>query len=175
MNKAEWLQCGRPSTKQRTLISKMLRDWKVANNIDCRCVVHHRDDTEETQKYNEAHYELWGFNEDGTFEYGKYVVFMTRAEHIRYHRTGKKYSEETREKMSVAQTGKKLSEETRAKMSAAKKGKRRSEETRKKIGINSGSRSLSKIYAQYKLNGGKLKWNQFLQSYKEITSEDIAF
>ena len=31
-----------------------------------------------------------GFNLDGTFEYGKYVVFMTASEHMRYHMTGSK-------------------------------------------------------------------------------------
>ena len=93
MNRSEWSHCGRYTNEQRKSIKKMLAEWKAANNIKCRCVVHHRDDTEETRKYNEEHYELWGFNLDGTFEYGKYVVFMTSAEHNTYHKTGTKKSQ----------------------------------------------------------------------------------
>ena len=37
----------------------LLRQWKSDNNYDCKCVVHHRDDTEECRKYNQEHYELW--------------------------------------------------------------------------------------------------------------------
>lgn len=47
--------------------------------------VHHLCDTEEQRKYNNEHYELWGFNQDGTFEYGKYVIFVTQEEHSRIH------------------------------------------------------------------------------------------
>lgn len=172
MNRAEWLQCGCTSTKQQTLIKKMLRDWKVANNINCRCVVHHRDDNEAVIAYNEAHYELWGFNEDGTFEYGKYVVFMTQAEHNAHHKTGEKnhnYGKHPCETLSksISETNHK-----RVGVNNPNYGKRFSEEHRKKMSINNGSRNLSKMYAQYKSNGGKLKWKQFLHSYKEIMIED---
>jgi hypothetical protein len=71
----------------------------IDNNYTCRCVVHHRDDTEECRKYNEEHYERWGFNEDGTFEYGKYVIFMINTEHSAHHHTGAIRSEETCKKM----------------------------------------------------------------------------
>ena len=60
-------------------IHKLLNEWKLANSITERCVVHHRDDTEECCKYNEEHYELWGFNLDGTFEYGKYIALHNLA------------------------------------------------------------------------------------------------
>ena len=59
-------------------------------------VIHHLRDTEEQRKYNNEHYELWGFNEDGTFEYGKYVIFVTEEWHLNYHH----HSEETRKKIS---------------------------------------------------------------------------
>lgn len=61
-------------------------------------VIHYLRDTEEQRKYNDEHYELWGFNEDGTFEYGKYVIFVTKEEHIEIHRC----SEETRKKISYS-------------------------------------------------------------------------
>lgn len=70
---------------------EMLNNWKQQNGIIDRCVVHHRDDTEGVRAYNEAHYELWGFNLDGTFEYGKYVVFMTHSDHMRHHHKGNTY------------------------------------------------------------------------------------
>ena len=57
-------------------------------------VIHHLRDTEEQRKYNDEHYEFWGFNEDGTFEYGKYVIFVTKEWHNNYH----SQSEETNKK-----------------------------------------------------------------------------
>lgn len=60
--------------------------------------IHHLRDTEEQRKYNDEHYELWGFNQDGTFEYGKYVIFVTKEEHTEIHRV----SEETRRKIGNA-------------------------------------------------------------------------
>lgn len=66
---------------------------------------HHLRDTEEQRKYNDEHYELWGFeiDEDGNehFEYGKYIIFMTQEEHNRLHAG----SEETRKKRSEALKG----------------------------------------------------------------------
>ena len=86
-------------------ICKKLKDWKISNNINEKCVAHHRDDTPETRKYNAEHYERWGHNEDGTFEYGKYVVFMTLSDHIKYHHIGAKRSEETRRRVSEGRKG----------------------------------------------------------------------
>lgn len=63
-------------------------------------VRHHLRDTEEQRKYNDEHYELWGFeiDENGNehFEYGKYVIFVTKEEHLEIHRR----SDETRKKIS---------------------------------------------------------------------------
>lgn len=68
---------------------------------------HHLRDTEEQRKYNDEHYELWGFeiDEDGNehFEYGKYIIFMTQEEHNRLHAE----SEETRKKKSESLKGEK--------------------------------------------------------------------
>lgn len=73
-------------------------------------VIHHLRDTEEQRKYNDEHYELFGFeiDEDGneTFNYGKYVVFWTKEHHDEYH----KCSEETRKKLSIANKGKHFGE-----------------------------------------------------------------
>ena len=53
-------------------------------------VIHHLRDTEEQRKYNDEHYELFGFEIDESgneiFNYGKYVVFWTKEHHNEYHR-----------------------------------------------------------------------------------------
>lgn len=122
--------------KYYNYVQKLLRGWKVKNNIPSnkKCVVHHRDDNEEVRIYNHGHYELWGCeideNGDFKFEYGKYVVFMTLADHASYHQKGTKN----------AWYGKHLSEETKKKISDAvagpnhpNYGKHLSEETKEKI------------------------------------------
>ena len=159
-NKEYWSQADATSTSNYRTIRAKLKKWKLENNITERCVVHHRDDTEECLKYNEEHYERWGFNEDGTFEYGKYVVFMTLSEHSVYHSTGERssmfgmhHSEETRAKMSAAHKGRKFYDEHRAKISAARKG-------------------TKVLYTTYKNNGGILKWNDFC---KALSNGDITF
>ena len=124
-------------------VQKLLKDWKIKNNYTCKCVVHHRDDTDECRNYNKAHYERWGFNEDGTFEYGKYVIFMTHADHSSYHNSGDKCSmkrPEVRAKMSTTKKGrvstfkcKHHSEESKQKLRESHLGKKASEETRKKL------------------------------------------
>lgn len=92
-------------------------------------VIHHLRDTEEQRKYNDEHYELWGHNLDGTFEYGKYVIFVTETWHYDYHH----HSEETRSKISIANRGKKRTLEQRRAISERQKGKSLSEEHRKHI------------------------------------------
>jgi len=119
-------------------------------------VIHHLRDTEEQQKYNDEHYELWGFeiDEDGceNFEYGKYVIFVTKEEHTEIH----KCSEETRKKRSKSLSGENHpfygrhhTDETKKKLSNAhlgvknhNYGKPRSEDTRKKIS-ESNKRSMT--------------------------------
>lgn len=110
---------------ERKHVQKLLHQWKIDNNYTCKCVVHHRDDTEECKKYNEEHYELWGFNLDGTFEYGKYVVFMTHADHSSYHNSGHNRCAgannpmygRNRKGINAPMYGKKHSAETKIKMS----------------------------------------------------------
>lgn len=130
-------------TFERKYVQELLRQWKIDNNYTCKCVVHHRNDTEECIAYNEAHYELWGFNLDGTFEYGKYVVFMTHAEHSSYHNKGDKNSmrrPEVRAKVSATKKGRESTfkgkhhtEESKQKLCESHLGKRASDETRKKL------------------------------------------
>ena len=98
-------------------------------------VVHHLRDTEEQRKYNDEHYELWGHNLDGTFEYGKYVIFVTKEEHAEIH----KRSEETRKKISDSWTDERREQ---AKMidrtgeNNGMYGKHHSDETKKKLSEN---------------------------------------
>lgn len=138
-------------------IHRLLEAWKIENNITECCVVHHRDDTEECKKYNDEHYERWGFNEDGSFEYGKYVIFMTNSEHMSYHNKCRKVSRETREKRRIKwlgdknpNWGKPLSDETKAKISNTLKGrmpwmfgKHHSDETKEKLRAANLGKTLS--------------------------------
>ena len=161
-------------------IHKLLEAWKAENNITKRCVVHHRDDTEETRRYNEKYYYRWGFNEDDTFEYGKYVVFMTMTDHLQYHNSGDKNAmkrPEVKAKMAATIksrpcgfTGKHHTEEARQKMSESRKGengsfygKKHSEETlqhlREACALKTRNDAL--LYHKYKANGGELPWNVF--------------
>lgn len=145
-NKEYWSTC-KSGNKYYKLVHKLLNQWKHDNNIKSRCCIHHRDDNEECRKYNEEHYELWGFNEDGTFELGKYVIFMTSADHAKHHNQGcmnpmykHEYTEETRQKMSESGKKKIFSDEHREHLSEACKGtlngfygKHHSAETRLKM------------------------------------------
>lgn len=79
------------------------------------------------------------------------LIFLTHSEHRRLHQKGKKYSEESRRKMSEANKGRIFSEEHRKKLSDALKGRNvwnkgkhniYSEETRKKMSeIHKGRRT----------------------------------
>lgn len=100
MNYIEWQKAckeGWAPRKYDNLCRAEQRSLK--DNPDPNATVrHHLRDTEEQRKYNDEHYELWGHNLDGTFEYGKYVIFVTEEWHNNYH----KDSDETRQKKSVA-------------------------------------------------------------------------
>ena len=78
--------------------------------------------------------------------YGKKFSAETRAK-MSKSQMGKKFSSETRKKLSLAAMGKKHSIESRKKMSVAKMGKSPSEETRKKISetLKDKSKKESKI------------------------------
>lgn len=187
MNKDESLkQPNKQSTYEYRYVHKLLNEWKQQNGITALCVVHHRDDTEETRKYNEEHYELWGFNEDGTFEYGKYVVFMTVGEHVSHHHKGKVLSEETkrligisskqrmtddmRKKISSEHKGKSISDAQKAAVSAKLKGRVFGENHRAKLCKSTQGYRI--LYTAYKNNGGMLKWNNFKTA---VANGDITF
>ena len=156
MNNTEFWSGGGYSTYHRK-VQKLLKKWKEDNNITARCLVHHRDDTEECRNYNEEHYELCGFNEDGSFEYGKYVVFMTNSEHMSYHNKSREVSQETREKHRARWLGEKnpnwgkpLSDEVKEKLRAINKGKKpwmygkhHSDETKEKLRAANIGKTLS--------------------------------
>ena len=107
-------------------------------NPDPKATVrHHLRDTEEQRKYNDEHYELWGFeiDENGNehFEYGKYIIFCTEEEHHSvWHNVngennpmygkpgtnlGKTFSEEHRKRISESRINHEVSDETREKIS----------------------------------------------------------
>lgn len=205
MNKEEYWQTVDPRTDSiYKKVHNELKKWKLENHIAACCIVHHRDDNEEVRKYNELYYECWGCDEDGTFIEGKYVQFLTRAEHARHHHTGAVRSEATRKKMSEnnAWKGKTFSEEHKQKLSVAQKGKKCSEEFRHKIseatqgdknpfygkrhsdGTRAGISNACKIYRglvkelykQYKESGGTLTWNAFQKHIvKDPNSNKLIF
>lgn len=168
-------QPNRQSTYEYKYVHKLLSEWALRNVITERCVVHHRDDIEETRKYNNEHYELWGFNLDGTFEYGEYIVFMTVREHISHHHKGKVLSEETKrligisskqrmtddmcKKISSVHKGKSISDAQKVTVSAKLKGRVFGENHRAKL--LESTRGYRILYTAYKNNGGVLKWNNF--------------
>ena len=160
MNKEEFKNFGnRFNTPIYKSIHDKLRAWKELNGITERCVVHHRDDTEECRKYNEEHYELWGFNLDGTFEYGKYVIFMTASDHTKYHHTGNAIIGKLISNALIGRIGSmtnhKHTEDAKHKMSVAHKGMKHSTATREKM------ERTRQQYHLYKSLGGDLKWNDF--------------
>ena len=65
-------------------------------------VIHHLIDTPEQKKFNNEHYERWGFDLNGEM---KYAIKMTTKEHDGYHaslRKGKKNTDEHKRKCSEA-------------------------------------------------------------------------
>ena len=134
MNQKEWKEsldcCDKHLWYNKT--RKIQRSLQF-NEDKTATVIHHLRDTEEQRKYNDDHYELWGFeiDEDGNehFAYGKYVIFVTKEEHAEIH----KRSEETKMKISEATKAAMLSKEVRYKIRAVHTGKKLSEEHKKKI------------------------------------------
>ena len=102
-------------------------------------VIHHLRDTEEQRKYNDEHYELWGHNLDGTFEYGKYVIFVTPKEHAAIHMR----SEETRKKMSVSLKKTFSTEEQKLKRSKQRKSEWTDERKQEYSKRFSGEKSIN--------------------------------
>ena len=147
MNQREWKHCNKYDGKYKWRnrardIQKLLR----YNSNPKAIIIHHLRDTEEQRKYNDEHYELWGHNLDGSFEYGKYVIFVTKEEHTEIHRC----SEETRKKRSETlksnppMKGKHLTDETKEKLRIANVGKHHTDETIEKIKLNHSRNRLGK-------------------------------
>jgi hypothetical protein len=194
MNKNEYYTnniCGK--NREYIVAHELLKRWKINNGIanHTKCVIHHIDDTEECRNYNEAHYELWGFNLDGTFEYGKYVVFMTQSEHNTHHFKGKINSK-------VAGENNGMFGKHRYGEQAPMFGKKHSTETHTKMCINHANvtgennpfygkthsditinkmlyyhKTTSDAYHRYKDGGGILNWKEFRHAIK-IGEIDIS-
>ena len=105
MNQKEWKKSGKFPGKYKwyNLTRKFQRSLCYEQDPNAT-VIHHLRDTEEQRKYNDEHYELWGFeiDENGNehFEYGKYVVFWTKERHNSYHAE----SDETRNRIKASKT-----------------------------------------------------------------------
>lgn len=188
MNKKEYYEspiCGK--NYEYKYVHNLLAEWKCLNGISSRtkCVVHHRDDTDELAHYNNIeHYERWGFDDDGTFEYGKYVIFMTQSAHNTHHfkdkpnpklagknnpmygthrsgeqapMYGKKHSDKTKQKMSYNHTD----------VSGNKNpfyGKTHSEDAFSRM--MNYHKATSEAYHKYREEGGILKWKDFRHAVK---------
>lgn len=130
MNQKEWKTSGKFKGKYEWYNKTRKIQKSLQYNIDEKANrIHHLRDTEEQRKYNDEHYELWGFNEDGTFEYGKYVIFVTEEWHNNYH----KDSEETKQKKSAAAKEHWADNDYRNKISSSLIGHTVSNETRLKL------------------------------------------
>ena len=98
MNQKEWKKSGKfPGKYKWYHLTRRFQRSLCYEQDPNATVIHHLRDTEEQRKYNDEHYEFWGFNQDGTFEYGKYVVFWTKEKHDSYHAA----SEETHRKICL--------------------------------------------------------------------------
>lgn len=104
MNYKEWKKACKEGLAPRRYdnASREIQKSLKYNSDPNATVRHHLRDTEEQRKYNDDHYELWGFeiDENGNehFEYGKYIIFVTEEWHSNYH----KDSEETKQRKSDA-------------------------------------------------------------------------
>ena len=146
MNRRQWKELCKTNSKAAYFwynkVKKILKskEFESDERTDLNATdIHHLRDTEEQRKYNDEHYEMFGYiideNGNDQFNYGDYVVFWTKEHHDMYHHC----SEETKRKISIANKGRKrapFSEVHRKRISDSKKGKRgksHSEETKRKI------------------------------------------
>jgi hypothetical protein len=158
MNRKEWVasKC-RHKYFWYNKARKIQRSLKY-NTDSSAIVIHHLRDTEEQRKYNDEHYEMFGFeiDENGNehFEYGKYVVFWTEDYHSRYHAQ----SEETRKKISESNKNN-YPYERRLKVSKVHKNKTVSKETREKLSIAGKNRSPASAETRKKLSENNARFN----------------
>lgn len=169
----------------------VLHEWQKEHHLEnVPCVVHHLMDTPEQIKYNTEHYDMWGHNLDGTFEYGKYVICCTKADHVKIHAAAEpgKYaheiSEETRKKFSERFKGEGNPQYGRRGELATcygrcgelhpMYGKAQTEEAKNKIreAVKKHNAAYKLLYDTYKANGGTLKWNNFKTA---VANGDITF
>lgn len=128
MNRKEWLECDIPEIKWywRSKCEEIRKTLKYNQNPNATHK-HHLFDTPEQIAYNNEHYELWGFNEDGTFEYGKYIIFVTPEEHNKLHSVSELTKQRIRDNMPDRHSennpmyGKHWSDEDRLKISESMK------------------------------------------------------
>ena len=146
MNHKQWKEFSKTNHQEayywynKVTKKRISKEFESLNNCDKEAkVIHHLRDTEEQRKYNDEHYEMFGFeiDEHGNeiFEYGKYVVFWTKEHHNEYHRcseeTSKKRSESL--KRNPPMKGKHHTEESLRKIREARAKQVFSDETRNKI------------------------------------------
>ena len=143
MNIKEWGKaCVEGWAPRRYDIASREIQKSLKYNTDPKATVrHHLRDTEEQRKYNDEHYELWGFeiDENGNehFEYGKYIIFVTEEWHNNYHHC----SEETRKKRSESLKKVPHTVEWHRKIGDSIRGRVCSDEQRKQI-----SESVSNLW-----------------------------
>lgn len=140
MNQREWKYGAKYDGKYewRNKAKSIQKSLKYNSNPNAT-FIHHLRDTEEQRNYNDTHYELWGFNEDGTFEYGKYVIFVTKEEHTEIHR----FSEETRKRLSASLKKAFSTEEQKLKRSMQRKSEWTDERKREYSERFSGEHSIN--------------------------------
>ena len=172
MNRKEYLESNNKTYTYYVKVQQLLKDWKAENNIAETCIVHHRDDTEECIKYNNEHYELWGFEIDANgnlkFELGKYVQFMTNAAHTGYHHTRDKLSPETKAKLRNTKLGpnnpmyqKDFTEEHRKHLSESYAGHRPEVLEKNRESNRKRMLQVGKLWSIYKQNNGPLSYPEF--------------
>ena len=138
MNRQEFLDNGGIKTVEYITVKAICDKAKAERGITGAYDMHHLMDTEEQREYNNKYYERWGIDENGEFIEGKYVAFLTRSEHTRYHmrHNNPMFNPDTRKKVSESKKGIKLSHEHREKLSEAHKGNPRlgwTEDTRQQV------------------------------------------
>jgi len=142
MNRNEWLEACRnnvPGIYYWRIKCEEIRKALKYNENPEATNKHHLFNTPEQIAYNNEHYEMWGFNLDGTFEYGKYIVFVTPEEHHKIHSDSDVTKQRRSESQKLRWKNKPMSDKTRQRLREANLGennpmygKHQSEETLKK-------------------------------------------